>query len=197
MRTVHLHGELAERFGAEWRLDVASPAEAFRAIEANRPGFAAYLLESDQRGVGYRVIAGDLDLEVEQLKEPYGQEVLHLVPVIGGAKDGMVGIIIGAIAIVGAFFTAGMSLTLLGATFSVSSILVNIGLSLVLGGVAQMLVGDPKDPVSTATTVEEKRSYFFNGPANTVAEGNPVPVGYGRLIVGGKPISAGITAEAF
>ena len=38
-------------------------------------------------------------------------------------------------------------------------------------------------------------SYTFSGPVNTTAQGQPVPVGYGRLIVGGAVISAGITTE--
>ena len=31
-------------------------------------------------------------------------------------------------------------------------------------------------------------SYTFNGPVNTVGEGGPVPIGYGRLIIGSQQI---------
>ena len=34
------------------------------------------------------------------------------------------------------------------------------------------------------------RSYLFNGPANTVREGGPVPIGYGRLVVGSQIIQS-------
>ena len=33
-------------------------------------------------------------------------------------------------------------------------------------------------------------SYLFNGPVNTVGEGGPVPVGYGRLIIGSHQVFA-------
>ena len=31
-------------------------------------------------------------------------------------------------------------------------------------------------------------SYLFNGPVNIINEGGPVPIGYGRLIVGSQTI---------
>jgi hypothetical protein len=42
---------------------------------------------------------------------------------------------------------------------------------------------------------ENQPSYAFNGPLNTQAQGNPVPVLYGELIVGSAVLSAGITAK--
>jgi predicted phage tail protein len=36
---VRLHGWLGERFGREWRLDVATPREAVRAIACQVRGF--------------------------------------------------------------------------------------------------------------------------------------------------------------
>jgi len=38
-------------------------------------------------------------------------------------------------------------------------------------------------------------SYNFNGPVNTTAQGNPVPLLYGELFVGSSTISAGIYSE--
>ncbi|HHH1307693.1 TPA: tail assembly protein, partial [Yersinia enterocolitica] len=37
--------------------------------------------------------------------------------------------------------------------------------------------------------------YAFGGPVNTVAQGNPIPIGYGERIIGGAIISAGIYTE--
>ena len=42
---------------------------------------------------------------------------------------------------------------------------------------------------------ENKPSYSFNGAVNTTAQGHPVPVGYGRLVVGSAVISAGIDVD--
>ena len=33
-------------------------------------------------------------------------------------------------------------------------------------------------------------SYLFNGPVNTVGEGGPVPIGYGKLLIGGNNVFA-------
>ncbi|SDI07303.1 hypothetical protein SAMN05216272_105299 [Pseudomonas panipatensis] len=68
------------------------------------------------------------------------------------------------------------------------------GAALALGGVIQMLSPQPKslksrqDPANTP-------SYAFGGPVNTIAQGNPVGVLYGRRRIGGAIISAGIYAE--
>jgi predicted phage tail protein len=34
------------------------------------------------------------------------------------------------------------------------------------------------------------KSYLFDGPTNTAGEGGPIPIGYGRLLIGSKTISA-------
>jgi len=39
------------------------------------------------------------------------------------------------------------------------------------------------------------QAFGFSGPVNTTAQGNPVPIGYGRLIVGSVVISAEILAS--
>lgn len=44
---------------------------------------------------------------------------------------------------------------------------------------------------------DNSASYSFAGPVNTEAQGNPVPVVYGRMIVGSAVISAGIDAEDY
>jgi predicted phage tail protein len=59
-----------------------------------------------------------------------------------------------------------------------------------------MLAPQPKTP-GTPDRPENKPSYVFDGPINTAAQGNPVPVCYGRLIVGSQVISAGMVAEEY
>lgn len=197
MKHIRLHGELAREFGAEWRLDVASPSEALRAIEANRPGLMKHLIESESRGVGYRVVVGERDVDVQDLQAPFSKEVLHVVPVMSGAKSGAGQVLLGGALLAASFFLPATALfTLGGASFSVASITANIGVGLLLGGVAQMLVGTPRAPTPDAVAAaEQKPSYFFNGPVNTSVQGSPVPVGYGLLIVGSQPISVGLAAE--
>lgn len=68
-----------------------------------------------------------------------------------------------------------------------------MGMSLALGGVAQLLA--PKVKAESKEAVENKPSYIFNGAVNTVAQGNPVPILYGRMRVGSQVVSAGITSN--
>ena len=67
---------------------------------------------------------------------------------------------------------------------------VGMGMSMVLGGVVQLL--SPQQTYDSAERPENRPSYNFNGPVNTTAQGHPVPLCYGRMIVGSAVISAGI-----
>ena len=73
--------------------------------------------------------------------------------------------------------------------------MVQIGASLILGGVVQMLTPVPRGTKNKS--VSNEPSYSFNGAVNTQAQGNPVPLLYGRMIVGSAVISAGINAEDY
>lgn len=211
MKHLQLHGVLADKFGEHWHLDVRNPAEALRAVAANHPTFLTHLIASQDEGVGYRVIIGERDAALNQLGDPSGTETIHLVPVISGAKDGLGGILIGGLLIAGAVASGGAGMGLIsaydagfaasgltgGLSMAAGSLAWSIGVSLVLGGVSQMLAGNPaSDNSMQSTTGEGLPSYHFNGPSNRMKEGGPVPLGYGRMIVGAMPISAGISTEA-
>tara|TARA_Y100000592_G_scaffold99798_1_gene177264 strand:- start:986 stop:1846 length:861 start_codon:yes stop_codon:yes gene_type:complete len=63
-----------------------------------------------------------------------------------------------------------------------------LGVGLVLGGAAMMLAPDVPDQNSA----EQAENYLFGGPINTVKQGQPIPLVYGRAIVGSKTISASV-----
>lgn len=201
MKTVLLLGELGKKYGRKLILDVKTPAEAVRALCANFPDFERHMVESEKRNVGYRVVLGKSDLNLDELHNPAGAADIKLVPVVMGGGGGLGQIFLGAVIIGAAFFTGGASLVagagIFGATVSttfIGGIALGVGASLVLGGIAQMLSPVPPsyDP---SEKPENKPSYTFNGAVNTTAQGQPVPIGYGRLIVGSHVISAGITTE--
>jgi predicted phage tail protein len=190
MKTVKLYGELAEKFGDSWELDVKSPAEALRAIEANQPGLVKHIHDSDAEGVGYRIVAGDRDLTAEQAHNSTGAELIHIVPVIGGAKKAGVGqIILGAIIVI-----IGVIMTFIPGLQALAPYVISMGVSMMIGGVAMMLAGVAKADTTPAAQAE-KLSYNFNGPSNRMQQGMPVPVGYGRMIIGAMPISAGLSVD--
>ncbi|KYP90983.1 tail protein, partial [bacteria symbiont BFo1 of Frankliniella occidentalis] len=110
-------------------------------------------------------------------------------------RGGMLQIVIGAVALVAAYFTAGASLTAIGLSTSVATgvttALTGLGISMALGGVIQMLTPQPNYNIGASSSTDNKPNYAFGSPVNTVAMGYPVPVLYGQREVGGAIISAG------
>lgn len=191
MKTIILLGELGKRFGRKHRLDVGSAAEAVRALCANFKEFRQFVASSAERNVAYRVVNVRQDIGEDELHHPVGHTIVFAPVVMGSSflkKFGMA--ILGAVLIAASFFIPPIALV---GTATLASVTFTIGVSMVLGGVAQLLAPTPKTP----ETEENTASYIFNGAVNTSAQGATIPVGYGRLIVGSAVISAGISVEDF
>lgn len=181
MKTIILLGELGRQFGRRHRLDVHSAAEAIRALCANFADFSRFVASSHERNVGYRVLTDRTPTqEVDQLRHPVSHTI-HIVPVVAGAGGGVGQILAGAALIAVGVVTG-------------NPYVINVGVAVALGGVAQMLAPAPRAK-TPAERPENAPSYIFDGPVNTTAQGHPVPVGYGRMIIGSAVISAGIVAE--
>ncbi len=201
LKTVTLYGELAERYGKNWNLDINSPSEAVRALCANNPTFKDFVGSSQDRGVGYKVMVGKTYIEKhEEVYNPSGKQEIKIIPVILGAKKEGIGAIIIGIALIAMGVTPSVS-TKLAAAFgggttgaaiasAVTGAMVSVGVSLTMGGIAQLLAPTPEE-------VKEGDNYGFNGAANTVRQGVPVPICYGQLMIGGAVISSGITNENY
>lgn len=191
MKTIILLGELGKRYGRKHLLDVKSPAEAVRALCANFKDFAAFVSSSQERNVGYRVLNKREEVGEDELHNPASQRIT-IAPVVAGAGGTVGKILLGATLIAASLFVPGLAAVALFGTTTLATVAFGIGVSLALGGVAQMLAPQPK---STGPQEEQQPSYVFNGAVNTSAQGQPVPVGYGRMIVGSAVISAGISVE--
>jgi len=185
MKTIILYGELAKRFGKNHRFAVKSAAEAIRALRANFKGFEKYMATAHLHGMGFKIFVGGHSLDYSEVPSPVGQknEVIRIVPaVMGSGGSPWLRILVGAVLIVAGFYTSGF-----GGQF-----LISLGAGLALGGVAQLLTKTPKLQTGTTDENKNKASYVFNGPQNVTAQGNPVPIIYGRVITGSAVISAGI-----
>jgi len=192
LRKIRVYGRLAKFLGQRvFEADVASAAEAVRFLVVNFPQLEKHM--ADQH---YRVSVGSYDLTLDELHDPAGQQEIKLVPVLAGAGGNVGKILIGAALIVGAFFTGGATIGLLGlaAPIAVSTVLAGIGASLVLGGVAQLLTPTPRinQPGTSQDNNDPRKSYSFSGIQNTSRQGTPVPIVYGETLVGSVVISAGI-----
>lgn len=186
MTKIKLYGVLREKFGKEYNLDVKSPAEAIRALCANLDGFEKFLKEAQDNKIEFKVLADNVEIsKIDDLKNPLSKE-LRIVPVVSGA-NGEARTLIGAVLITAAFILGGP------AASTSASILLNTGAALVISGISQMLAPSPKNTMGPREKAENTPNYSFNGPVNTTAQGHPVPVGYGKMIIGGAVISAGIS----
>lgn len=108
----------------------------------------------------------------------------------GGGKGGFFGIFL---SIILAPFSGGSSLLMAFLPAIIG--LVALGVSMLLMKPPPMV--SPQAIANPSATFEAspdsgggEPSYLFNGPVNTVGEGGPIPVGYGRLIIGSHQVFA-------
>jgi predicted phage tail protein len=205
LRTIHLHGHLKETFGPSYRFDVATAAEALKALNCAFPGkFIAAIREGSYRLVrGAQHTGAALDLElINQLK--LGSADLHLIPVAEGAAmsqtaKGTTKIVLGATLVAGAMFFApaagaGMSgfAAAMGSSVGMGLTYGNIalvGIGLALAGVSELLT---KPAVSTASN---GLTASGSGIGNAGQQGNAIPLIYGECLVGSTIISVASTVE--
>ena len=175
MTTVRLAGPLGAAFGKEWQLDLDRPSPG-----DNTPGF--------------HVFVGDTDIGEDDLEVGCGGRPITIMPALVGAGGEMPAG--GWQVIAGIALTAvGVVAALIPGTQALGMPLIQLGISLTLGGVAQLLTRTPDATPSSELEGDQTPNYQFNGPINTIAQGNPVPICYGELEVGSQVISAGIVTE--
>tara|TARA_R100000654_G_scaffold63850_1_gene91204 strand:- start:10097 stop:10690 length:594 start_codon:yes stop_codon:yes gene_type:complete len=187
-RKIKLYGDLAEFIGVkEIETEVHTVADAVKCLIGNYPQAENYMMDKS-----YKVLVNEKPKILEELHFPTGQSDIKIVPVISGQGRGLGQILLGSILIGAAFMFPGAQFTGLNFTaasgFSgFQSAVGNIGIALVIGGVAQMLA-----PVPPTPTEDPDNSFAFNSPVNTTVAGLPVPILYGERMVGSVVISAGI-----
>jgi len=192
LRTIRLYGKLGATFGRVHHFVCNDTAGAIRALCAMIPGFEAYLLRSKDAGLGYTVFVGKQNIGEDMLSAPVGADDIRIAPVIlGSGRGGFFQIVLGIVMVVAAFYTGGASMAAWGAG---SQMAFGMGVSMVMGGISQMLVRQPKG-LAGLESPDNKASYNFNGPVNVTAQGNPVPVLYGEMTVGSVTISGDIYSE--
>ena len=192
MKKIVLYGELGKRFGKYHTFSVRNAAEAIRALKANFRGFASFMTSAHEHGLGFKIFSGHSDLDYGDLANPTGEkDVIRIVPVLMGSKSGWVRILIGAAVVYTGSLIAGAGAASGNPLVAgLGTAVMSYGVSMIIGGVVQLLSKPPATPGSPES--RNRDSYIFNGPENTSAQGRPVPVVYGEMIVGSAVISAGI-----
>lgn len=190
MKKIVLYGDLRKLFGKEFNFDVATPAEAVRALCSQVKGFRTYLHEHAQDS--FKIFSGGRNVSEDFSNPTSDKEVIRLAPVVQGA-NATAKIILG-IALIALAWWNPMSWAASGALMSQAT-LYGIGASMTLGGVAELLSPQQKINSGSGESIENAPSYNFNGPVNTMAQGHPVPLAYGRIMAGSAVISAGLTTS--
>ena len=169
--TVHLHGVLAEKFGALHAFEISTPREAVRALDANYPGFLNEFKKYEQ----YFLVADDQQRGDEEVEFPVFRE-LHIAPKIEGQAP------LGAMLITALIPTISATMATILGSLLVAGVL--IGLSLLLR---------PKKKEKEEKVEAKDDSFAFSGPENVTDQGVAVPLIYGRVYTGSVVISAGLS----
>lgn len=182
--TVKFYGYL-RKFGNDFKLvDVANSSEALNALYCQING----LRKAIQTHRFFKVKLGKRYFTMPTIRDDVMQEVadgdvLHVIPVIGGS-GGAVQFVVGAVLAVVGFATSWLG----GAGVPIGM----LGVAMMAGGVAQMLTKTPTLDNPNRNEVEKKQSTSFSNLQNLVAQGRPVPLAYGRILVGSLVIGKGV-----
>ena len=185
---IKLYGELAEFCGGEvFEAEVNSVGQAMSFLIANFKGVAAHVANNQ-----YHVFADDWNLKEDELTLPTGNSEISIVPIVAGSSGNkFLDIIIGVALIyatggIGASFGTG---TLFGSA-ALGSFAAKLGVTLVLGGIYQML--NPAEEIPDVE-LDPKNSFAFSGLTQTSRAGVCVPLIYGQeIMVGSVLISSSV-----
>lgn len=217
LTAIFLHGHLAEKYGSRFDLDVENVAGAISLLKANFAEFAR-----DVIGHSYRVWVGKNNVGRDELMSPAKGRDIHIVPVISGAggldssrvgfigpkKSNATGFLLGphnfpAESKIGQVvrIIVGIVLVVVGIIFSEFGGIawgVYPGLGLIFGGVSDYITFSSLKKLTHSITEPagsggKTVSRYFNGAVNNVGQGNPVPILYGRMLVGSQVVSGGLS----
>ena len=206
-RKVYLEGEIGEKFGKEFTMPATSFSEVFRCLECNFPEVRKYLIDCEEKNIGFvcEVAGTPLNSEAELLLE-YREGDMIVTPLPMGSKSGggklLAALAIAALIIInpyGAFYTQTQAAAYTAggvqtqaAAYALTTpglVAAGIAVNLALTGISQVMAPDP------SVDNDQDESYLFQGTGQTLIEGDPVPVLYGKLRIPGRPISLQVRNE--
>lgn len=188
MAIVRFYGDL-EKYGKRFNLDVMTAGEALKALLFQMPGLQRHM----NNGL-YRLRISGEDISEKDLKKSMSSvlsenAVIHIVPKVIGAKNGIFSFIAGAILVVVGIIISGASY---GSLSAFSGPMIGIGVGLMAGGLVSMLTKLPQTNIDDSTT---NNNTSFSNLDNAVTQGQPIPLCYGEMMIGSKTLSQGIRTE--
>jgi len=184
---VNFHGNLGKRLGRKsWNLSVSSVKEAFHAVNTlTERKLSKIFLADHEKRLRYQIKVNNKPIDSSNINPDNIQtvfdselcintkiETIDIIPLLEGSGNKVMGTI----------------MTIVGVVL-IASGQVAAGLALLSAGASVLLAKPPKfDDFREIEEGKKKVSYLFDGPTNAANEGGPVPIGYGRLIVGSQVV---------
>ena len=179
MTIVNIHGILGREYGNSFLLSLPNPKDVLEAIDCNRQGFLQRLVELQREGLCYDMIINKKRItngpDMDHMSNP---ATVDLVPAISGS-----GPLMAPLLMTTGLFTAGSTALAFAAS------LTNFVL---FAAISYALTPKPENEALEIRAGGSKSSFVFSNTANIASQGSPVPIGYGRLLVGSTVVQATI-----
>ena len=212
LRNVYLEGEMGEKFGTGFQIYANSVGDVLRCLDANvGDEIRQYLVDCHNKDIGFVIDVADNTFDDErELLMPMHEGDITITPMPAGSKSAFAKILM-AIALVvvilnpallpgisKAFVSAqgvtGLTGSFLGMSIGTTKLVLGaLAVNLAMSGIMQMMAPDPGVDDGASTP----ENYLFNGPVQSVVQGDPVPVLYGKLRVPGQPVNFEITGAGY
>ena len=188
---VQLGGPMAKHFGRHWHLKVRNTKQALDLIEANRPGFKAWMKRNLKAYDKYHIQVTNKqgykwsvdESEYQMMGQSDNIAKIRITPVPRGSGGSAFG-----------WFQTVVGAALLVVSAVMMPALAPLGLSLMMGGIAQII--SPQATNESVRQADNSDSFYFDGPQNTTNQGNPVQLIYGEeILVGSQVVSSSITID--
>ena len=175
--TINFHGNLTQ-FGDSFTLYADTVNDAIRSLVMQIDGLKQHMRKGFYRlKVGKRIVTEKEYIDVVKLDSDC---IVHISPRVAGAgKFGT--------------FIVGAVLTAVGTYFGIAP-LAQLGVGLMIGGVAQMLTKQPSFNQDYKGIEDSKSSYFTN-LQNIVGQGKQIQRVYGDIRVGSVVVSESVSSH--
>ena len=178
---IRMHGIFAEKIGKEFNLAVNSVSEAFHAINVvTNDSIRRLQLENIQNDLKYSILINEKPVNLSSIdyineKNMNKQEsinAIHNSELFLNQREGL------------------KSIDIVPVNEGGEPVTIAIVLIVVSTVVQLALMKPPKfDDFREIEETRKGQSYLFSGPQNTVNEGGPIPLGYGRALVGSQVVA--------
>lgn len=182
MTNVYIHGLLSKEFGRKFKFSLGRPKDVVSAIDANKKGFVNRILELAKKGAHYSIVVDGVVANKFSLERGTPKDI-HIIPAISGSA--------GVVTAIGVILYAAA----LYAPEYLVVYLVALGSVALSYGISNLMQKNnrPDDVGSASATANAlNKSFLFSNGENVAEQGNPLPIGYGRLRIGSAVIQSTI-----